>query len=157
MNANAISDMIGYYKNLKYAAHSLKVHGYAMGIAAGEGMEGDALNALLLAALFHDVGIPVALELDGSAAGPYQEKRGAPIAMELAQPYAPEDVVRRVGELVGQHHSFRADAELDLRILFEADWLVNLEESAAMLDKRDVFQKHFATETGKQYFEQLMK
>ena len=153
MNNRAISDMIAYYHNEPWIAHSLKVFGYAQGIAAGEGLTGTELEALEYAALFHDVGIPEGLHTCGSGAGPVQERLGAPIAMELTRPYAScEAVVERVGYLVGHHHSLEIRGQRDLQVLFEADWLVNLVESAEKYKPDVVYDRFFVTETGKKFF-----
>lgn len=156
MNAKAITDMIAYYGSEPYVAHTLKVLGYAMGIAAGENVTGDELAAIEYAALFHDVGIPEGIKQCGSGAGPIQEKLGAPIAMDLARPYVKEEIVQRIGYLVGHHHSFAINDQRDLNILFEADWLVNLVESAEKYNRAIVREKHFVTQTGKKYFDLLM-
>ena len=63
MDKRAISDMISYYHNEPWVAHTLKVFGYAQGIAAGENLSGEELEALEYAALFHDVGIPEGLDV----------------------------------------------------------------------------------------------
>ncbi len=152
MNDKAIGDMIAYYHQESYIAHTLKVLGYARGIAAGEGLQGEELEALEYAALFHDVGIPLGMKECGSGAGPIQERLGAPVAREMTRPYAGEAVASRVEFLVGHHHSFGVKGERDLQILFEADWLVNLVESAGKFKPDVVYEKHFETETGKRFF-----
>ena len=45
MDKRAISDMISYYHNEPWVAHTLKVFGYAQGIAAGENLSGEELEA----------------------------------------------------------------------------------------------------------------
>ena len=157
MNYNAISDMIAYFDSEGYIQHALKVFGYAQGIIAGENVTGKEKEALLYAALFHDVGIPAGIAQCGSGAGPIQERLGAPIAMEMTRKYVQdEDVIARVGYLVGHHHSFGVKGQRDLQILFEADWLVNLIESADQYDKEVVFNKHFETKTGKEFFSHVV-
>ena len=153
MDKRAISDMISYYHNEPWVAHTLKVFGYAQGIAAGENLSGEELEALEYAALFHDVGIPEGLAREGTAAGPVQERLGAPIAMRLAAPYVSSPaVLERIGYLVGHHHSFGIRGQRDLQILFEADWLVHLVESADKYNPDIVYEKHFVTETGRRFF-----
>ncbi|MGI5884615.1 MAG: HD domain-containing protein [Candidatus Spyradocola sp.] len=153
MNYRALSDMIAYYHNEPWVAHTLKVFGYAQGIAAGENLAGEELEALEYAALFHDVGIPEGLKQEGSSAGPVQERLGAPIAMALAKPYVSSPaVLERVGYLVGHHHSFEIRGQRDLQILFEADWLVNLVESAEKYNRDLVYDRFFVTETGRRFF-----
>ena len=102
------------------------------------------------------MGIPAGIRECGSGAGPIQERLGAPIAMELAKPYLSAEQVERVGYLVGHHHSFGIKGQRDLQVLFEADWLVNLVESAGKYKPEVVYEKHFVTETGRQFFRWLM-
>ena len=81
MDNRAISDMISYYHNEPWVAHTLKVFGYAQGIAAGENLSGEELEALEYAALFHDVGIPEGLAKEGRrprAGAPGRADRHAP-------------------------------------------------------------------------------
>lgn len=158
MDYRAIGDMVAYYDNEGYIAHTLKVFGYAQGIAAGEGVTGQEREIIEYAALFHDVGIPAGMAECGSGAGPIQERLGAPIAMEMTKRYVSDPaIIERVGYLVGHHHSFGIRGQRDLQILFEADWLVNLIESAEKYDRKIVYEKHFKTETGKEYFHHVIE
>ena len=157
MNFNAIADMIAYFDNEGYIQHALKVFGYTQGILAGENVTGKEKETLLYASLFHDVGIPAGIAECGSGAGPIQERLGAPIAMEMTRKYTDdEEIIRRVGYLVGHHHSFGIKGERDLQILFEADWLVNLIESADQFNCDVVYNKHFETQTGKEFFSHVV-
>ena len=158
MDYRAIGDMIAYYDNQNYIAHTLKVFGYAQGIAAGEGVTGQEREIIEYAALFHDVGIPAGMAECGSGAGPIQERLGAPIAMEMTRRYVSDPaIIERVGYLVGHHHSFGIKGQRDLQILFEADWLVNLIESAEKYDRKIVYEKHFETATGREYFHHVIE
>ena len=158
MDYRAIGDMVAYYDNEGYIAHTLKVFGYAQGIAAGEGVTGQEREIIEYAALFHDVGIPAGMAECGSGAGPIQERLGAPIAMEMTRRYVSDPaIIERVGYLVGHHHSFGIKGQRDLQILFEADWLVNLIESAEKYDRKIVYEKHFGTETGKEFFHHVIE
>ena len=158
MDYRAIGDMVAYYDNEGYIAHTLKVFGYAQGIAAGEGVTGQEREIIEYAALFHDVGIPAGMAECGSGAGPIQERLGAPIAMEMTRRYVSDPaIIERVGYLVGHHHSFGITGQRDLQILFEADWLVNLIESAEKYDRKIVYEKHFGTETGKEFFHHVIE
>lgn len=158
MDYRAIGDMVAYYDNEGYIAHTLKVFGYAQGIAAGEGVTGQEREIIEYAALFHDVGIPAGIAECGSGAGPVQERLGAPIAREMTKRYVSDPaIIERVGYLVGHHHSFGIRGQRDLQILFEADWLVNLIESAEKYDRKIVYEKHFGTETGKEYFHHVIE
>ena len=81
--------MISYYHNEPWVAHTLKVFGYAQGIAAGENLSGEELEALEYAALFHDVGIPEGLAREGTAAGPVQERWARRSPCALPRPTSP--------------------------------------------------------------------
>ena len=158
MDYRAIGDMVAYYDNQNYIAHTLKVFGYAQGIAAGEGVTGQEREIIEYAALFHDVGIPAGMAECGSGAGPIQERLGAPIAMEMTGKYVSDPaIIERVGYLVGHHHSFGIKGQRDLQILFEADWLVNLIESAEKYDRKIVYEKHFEAATGRKYFHHVIE
>ena len=158
MDYRAIGDMVAYYDNEGYIAHTLKVFGYAQGIAAGEGVTGQEREIIEYAALFHDVGIPAGIAECGPGAGPIQERLGAPIAMEMPKKYVSDPaIIERVGYLVGHHHSFGIRGQRDLQILFEADWLVNLIESAEKYDRKIVYEKHFETATGREYFHHVIE
>lgn len=154
MNHKAIDSMLAYFRNESYISHALRVYGYATGIGAGEGLSERDFEILQIASLYHDVGIPEGLRLEGSGAGPVQERLGAPIAMELARPFLPdEEAVAQVGELVAHHHSFHYQGGPLLQMLFEADWLVNLADEGMSDEKRRrVYELYFKTATGRAYF-----
>lgn len=153
-----IGCVIDYYKNIRSVEHSLKVYAYAQGIGGGEGLTGDDMTVIEAAALLHDVGIPAALKIHGSAAGEFQEKEGAAIAPELLEKgNIPERLRERVRWLVGHHHT-EALAKDDrlLQILMEADYLVNLAEgNLPGRQPMDVCDSFFVTETGKRYLRDI--
>jgi len=158
MDYRAIDQMMDYYKNEGYISHSLRVFGYATGIGAGEGLNERDFCILQTAALFHDVGIPEGLRLEGSGAGPIQERLGAPIAVYLSRPFVPDDeAAAKIGELVAHHHSFSYDGGPLLQMLFEADWLVNAADEEGMTDekRRRVYELYFKTRTGRAYFKNV--
>ena len=63
----------------------------------------------------------------------------------------------RICWLVAHHHSYDNVQDIDLQILIEADFLVNLDEKqadeAAIEKVRD---DHFKTTTGKKFLQQLL-
>lgn len=108
----------------------MKVWSYAKIIGELEGLSGKALYTLEAAALVHDIACPLCREKYGSTAGPYQEREGAVLARSfLAECGVPQDVVDRVCHLVSRHHTFEGVEGEDWRILLEADFIVNAEES----------------------------
>ncbi len=104
--------------------HALTVLGYAERIRAVEG--GD--EAVLVAAgLLHDIGIQEAERKHGSSAGRYQEVEGPPIARRILSALDVDaERTDHVCRIVANHHSARDIDTLEFRILWDADWLVNL-------------------------------
>ena len=106
--------------------HTMEVYGHASTIQRAEEADPVVVKA---AALLHDIGIPKAREVHGSAAGRYQEREGPPIARRILEAVRVDaDRVERICGIVANHHS-AADAAvaetLEFRIVWDADWLVN--------------------------------
>lgn len=101
------------------------------GPSGSEGLDPAAQTILEAAALLHDIACPLCREKYGNTDGAYQEKEGTPLAAAFLQDsgLSPE-AIDRVVWLVGHHHSPSAGEELDFRILLEADYLVNADESS---------------------------
>lgn len=116
----------------QWVDHTRRVHGYARQILDGEpAADGAIVEA---AAMLHDIGIPEAERRHGSAAGPYQEQEGAPIAREiLARLGADAQLTETVAALVGSHHSPGEIQTPEFDVLWDADWLVNLPKDRAHL------------------------
>lgn len=108
--------------------HALQVTGFAEQILDGEAVTAQFTRQVVgLVGLLHDVGIPAALKQHGSAAGPFQEQAGEPIArLLLTELNVRPDVRERVCFIVRHHHSQQFIDGLDFQILFEADALVNI-------------------------------
>jgi HD superfamily phosphodiesterase len=131
--------------------HALAVLGCADHIRSVEG--GDPL-VIQAAAILHDIGIQAAERKYGSSAGQYQETEGPPIAEKvLRRRGVDEDRIAHVCRIVANHHSARDIDTLEFRVLWDADWLVNLpemfqESSDTGLEAR--IQKIFKTNTGRE-------
>ncbi len=138
--------------------HFLKVHALARTIGIREGLDRETMYILETAALIHDIGIRAAEEKYGSTAGPYQEKEGALEAgpfLREAGGYTEEEI-SRLTYLVGRHHTYTGVDGMDLRILLEADMLVNLYENGAKYEavlaaEGDLFE----TSAGKELLAQM--
>lgn len=136
--------------------HALRVTGYAEEILAHE--KGDR-EVVIAAALLHDIGIREAERKYGSSAGNLQEQEGPPVAREILV-YLGFDanVTDEICAIIGSHHS---PGELDtdnFRIIWDADWLVNLGDEFDVNDSgktRELIRKIFLTTTGKTMAEQL--
>ncbi len=135
----------------KRIEHALAVLNYADRIQAVEG--GDPL-VVRAAAVLHDIGIHEAERKYGSAAGKYQEIEGPPIAREIMNKYDIEpQAVEHVCEIIANHHSAKDIDTTEFRIIWDADWLVNIptEFPDAGKDKlNDIIQKTLRTVTGRE-------
>ena len=131
-------------------AHAHKVTGYAEGLLAAE--KGDA-DVVIGAAVLHDIGIPVAEKKYGSAGGKCQEIEGPPIAREILTGlnYKP-DQIEEICEIIAHHHSPGRIDSSNFKILYDADWLVNLRDEYDIRDRTKlgkVIDAVFLTATGK--------
>lgn len=153
-----ISLMIDHFPDRRYVEHALKVYGYARGIGGEEGLDNEELALLEAAAVIHDIGIPVAIKIHGSGAGPYQEKEGARIAPAmLARAGYDSAQSERIARLIGHHHSPQYTAEDSLlQLLLEADDLVNLSEKNASAEIIAASRASlFKTASGLRYLDKL--
>ena len=150
--AEVIREMIFFFGNgRKYIAHALKVYAYALTIAELEKLEGESLEAVVYAAVLHDIGIKIAREKYGSCNDRQQEEEGPPKAENILSVLGVgKNIIDRVCFLIAHHHSPEVSEDIDFRILLEADYLVNLEEENVPLSMKDeILEKHFRTESGK--------
>jgi putative nucleotidyltransferase with HDIG domain len=130
--------------------HALRVLEYAKEIQAEEGGDPWVVNA---AAILHDVGIPASEEKYGSIDGHYQEKEGPPIAREILQRVgADEKVADHVCDIIADHHSAKFMDTIEFRVLWDADWLVNIPswyKDAGIEKIRKVVKRVFKTDKGR--------
>ncbi|MCD8085711.1 MAG: phosphohydrolase [Clostridiales bacterium] len=151
------TEMVHYYQDdPQHIQHFIKVHSFSRLIAQLEHLDADTCFTLEAAAYVHDIGIKPALAQYQSSAGPYQERPGAPIALELLTRLGfPPAVAQRVSYLVGHHHTYTDIDGPDYQILVEADFLVNLyedfpDDAAARRHAADAaYQRIFQTDAGK--------
>ena len=137
--------------------HFVKVHGFACAIAALEGVDEETQFVLETAALVHDIGIRNCLEKYGSSRGPLQEQEGpaeAEAVLRAVGGYTDRQI-DRVKYLVGHHHTYTNIDGLDYQILVEADFLVNLHESADRYRAILAEERIFRTESGKRLLHAL--
>jgi len=146
------SEMIAYFSgDPRRIQHFIKVHAFAKYIGARELMDEHALFVLEAAALTHDIGIKPAERDYGSCGGKLQERLGPdearPILNKLG--FSGEDT-ERICYLIAHHHTYDNIDDMDLRILIEADFIMNLYEDKSSPDAiRSAYNSVFATETGK--------
>ena len=146
-------------KDLKRITHALKAAHYAEQILKMEG--GDPL-VILGAAYLHDIGAIEAQKKCEAAGGDYyacQEAEGVPIAREILKRLAvKEEAAEEIRDIIGHHHHPREEETLNFQILYESDWLVNMEEKGLSRDRGKVLaiiEKSFRTEAGRQMAEKL--
>jgi endogenous inhibitor of DNA gyrase (YacG/DUF329 family) len=131
--------------------HAIAVLDYAEQIQAQEG--GDPL-VVKAAAILHDIGIHEAERKHGSPAGQYQEIEGPPIAKAvLERQGVPADIVEHVCRIIADHHSAKNIDTTEFRIVWDADWIVNLasEFSDASRERlKEIIDKTFKTRKGRE-------
>jgi HD domain-containing protein len=130
--------------------HAMQVLGFAEEILARE--PGDA-EVVVPAAILHDIGIPESERKHNSAAAKYQEIEGPPIAREiLSQLGCAEAIVEHICRIIANHHSARDIDTPEFRIIWDADWLVNLRHEATQCPRRRLeerIDRIFKTPTGR--------
>ena len=139
--------------------HFLKVHTYAQVIGQMEGLDEETQYLLEVAAITHDIACPFCREKYGSAAGPLQEKEGGPMVRTFLDGCGlSETEIERIVFLVSHHHSPNVLDGQDGRILLEADFLVNAEESGYSQEQIQKAKVHvFQTESGIRMLENLLE
>jgi hypothetical protein len=150
--ARVIREMISFLGTEKtQIAHALKVYAYALTIGELENLDEKSLEALVYAAILHDIGIKVANEKYGSCSFKQQETEGPPEAEKILSRLGFEkSIIDRASFLIAHHHSPAVSEDIDFRVLLEADYLVNLEEGNIALSQKDeILKKHFRTVSGK--------
>lgn len=141
-----------FHKDFKRIGHAAKVSRYAEQIALKE--KGD-MAVVLTAAYLHDIGIKEAERKYQSTAAIHQEELGPPIAGEILQRLgAPPKLIEEVCDIIGHHHHPRRNETINFKAAYDADKLVNIEESREKsplnqetLEK--LIDKEFLTKTGK--------
>jgi len=136
--------------------HALRVTGFAEEILRQE--KGDRF-VVIAAALLHDIGIREAERKYGSSAGNLQESEGPPVAREILSVLSfDQTVVTEVCEIIASHHSPGEVDTDNFRIIWDADWLVNLGDEFDLRDvakTRDLIRNIFQTATGKVIAERI--
>jgi putative nucleotidyltransferase with HDIG domain len=146
-----IPEMRQYFgEDERRISHALRVTGFAEEILLEE--QGDE-DIVIAAAILHDIGIPEAERKYGSSAGHYQEIEGPPIAREiLRKQELGEPFIEEVCEIIANHHSPGKINTDNFKIVYDADWLVNLKDEHGHKDEEKIsriINKVFLTPTGK--------
>jgi predicted RNA-binding Zn-ribbon protein involved in translation (DUF1610 family) len=140
----------------KRITHALTVLSRAEDILKEEKAEP---RVVLAAAILHDIGIQEAERKHGSSAGVYQEMEGPAIAERIMKEIGlPQDTIEHVKKIVANHHSVRGMDTPEFRILWDADWLVNLPDEHPDLAGEELkkkIEKIFKTGAGKKMAQEL--
>ncbi|MDP1853195.1 MAG: HD domain-containing protein [Candidatus Omnitrophota bacterium] len=136
--------------------HAKKVLGYAQTLLKKEQA---GWHIVIPAAILHDVGIKISEEKYGSSAGIYQEKEGPEIAKKilLKMNFNKKDI-DEICEIIAHHHTPGKVDTLNFKVLYDADWLVNLKDETDIKDKKKLRQaigRIFLTKSGKELAERL--
>lgn len=129
--------------------HALSVLTYAETLLKTE--PGDELT-VVAAAILHDIGIHEAERKYHSSAGNYQEIEGPPIARAILERLGLEaDRMNHVCRIISLHHHATGLDTPEFRILWDADWLVNIPDEYPGWDPvrlRPIVRKVFKTASG---------
>lgn len=151
MVSDIMREMIAHSDgNLHDIAHFMKVYGFARTIGVQEGLSDAEQETLEIAAILHDIACPLCREKYGNTNGKYQEKEGGPLTEAFLEKFTlPEGMAERVIYLVSHHHTYANVVGRDYRILLEADFLVNADESRMTAEAiRSAREKIFETQSG---------
>ena len=114
---------------------------------------------VISAAILHDIGIHKAEEKYKSSAGNYQEIEGPPIARVIMEKLQfKKEIIDEVCEIVAHHHSPGKVDTLNFKVLYDADWLVNLKDEFDTGNKEKLtktIDRVFLTSSGKELANQL--
>lgn len=150
--------------DFKRINHARKVLGYAKKLLKKEKRYS---NIVILSAILHDIGIVECERKYNSTNGQLQEKEGPPIAEKILKDLKAEcplpidkKIIREVCRIIASHHSPGEINTADFKILYDADWMVNLRDTINNVpyDKKNlkkIIHKVFLTETGKKMAEEI--
>ncbi len=130
--------------------HALQVTAFACQLME---MEPATPDLVVATALLHDIGIREAERKYGSSAGNLQETEGPPVARDILSRIGfSEPFITEVCEIIASHHSPGEVDTDNFRVIWDADWLVNLGDECDTSDRekvRQMIDRIFQTGTGK--------
>ncbi len=130
--------------------HAHRVTEYAEELLKREG--GD-YSIVIGASLLHDIGIHQAQKKYGSTIGKFQEKEGPPIARRILTRLGFErNQIEEICEIIAHHHNPGRINTQNFKMLYDADWLVNLRDEYDIQDRsklHNIIDRVFLTPSGK--------
>jgi len=123
--ARVVKLLVDYFENdFRRISHALEVLKHSEIIM--ENAECCDYEIMIASALLHDIGIKQSEEILGYNNGKTQEKYGPPIAEKLLNSIRfPQGKIFKVCEIIANHHSPSRHDYIELKILKEADRIVN--------------------------------
>lgn len=146
-----------YFGNdAKRIDHALRVTAFAAQLMDQEAADPELVMAT---ALLHDIGIREAERKYGSSAGNLQEIEGPPVAREILARFGyAEPFISEVCAIIASHHSPGEVNSDNFRVIWDADWLVNLGDECDLSEKeklKNIIKKTFMTATGRMMAKQI--
>ena len=135
MEEKILKRMTEYFgEDKKRIYHAREVLRYAKELLKNEG----GSNAVVISvAILHDIGIKECEMKYNSTNGQLQEKEGPPIAREILESLKiREEIIDEVCRIIASHHSPGEVNTLNFKILWDADWLVNLKDEYDIRNKK---------------------
>jgi len=131
--------------------HALAVLEYAEQIMGpGGDISGLVVRA---AAILPDIGIPEAARKHGSTAGKYQQLEGPPLARRILMGLKVDGaIIDHVCRIIANHHSAEGIDTPEFRIVWDADWLVNIPDEFDITEgprMAELIENVFKTDRGK--------
>jgi hypothetical protein len=145
-----IKKMMAYFAyNSNHINHAYRVLNYTEEISS---IENGVVDVVVSSAILHDIGIPGCEKKYKSTEGQLQEIEGSPIARKILESLRmDEEIIKEVCEIIGCHHSPGEIDTVNFKIMWDADWLVNLPDVYDVKDKvklRKIMSETFMTKTG---------
>jgi len=134
--------------------HALQVTNYAENLIKLYQKKDINSEVILYSAILHDIGIHQAEKKYNSVAGRYQEIEGPPIAKKILEKFdIDQEIIYEVCQIIGHHHSPKAIQSNNFKLLYDADWLVNLPEEYNLEDNKkplaEIIDKLYLSDIGK--------
>jgi HD superfamily phosphodiesterase len=137
--------------DVKRINHAKRVMRFAEELLEKEKADRDIV---IPASILHDIGIKVAEQKYGSAAARYQEKEGPSVARKILFKCGfGKEAIDEICGIIGHHHSPGKINTLNFKVLYDADWLVNLGEEFKAKERgqlKTIIDRIFLTKAGEE-------
>jgi HD superfamily phosphohydrolase YqeK len=164
LKSDLIEEMKKYFtEDKKRINHALKVTEFAEELIAifREKYPDKNINeeVIIYSAVLHDVGIKNAKLKYNSTAGHYQEIEGPPVARKIMETLNIDfEMMDQITEIIAHHHTPGKVVSSNFKLLYDADWLVNLADvydlqSKNRNEKEKLIEKVFLSDIGRELAE----